>query len=145
VLPPFPDRLRLAARRSLERLGTSNGDHGDSSRRRRCVVASSAFVARGSRAGGSRNVARTGSAHCGQSGAVGRRRRGVAAGSVARRAARPGRPRDRSPRCRCLTSRGFCRGGRLRFTQDGAVLPGVAQVAMRQAHAARNILRSVRL
>ena len=114
------------------------GAHGLDRHRRRCRRRG---VASGS--GGRQRMRRQ--THRGADGAVGRGRRGVAAGEVARRAARSRRPRARGADAAVPGHPEiFVVGDVCALQQDGKPLPGVAQVAMQEgAHAARNILRAI--
>ena len=130
VLGAFPEQLRDAARESLERLG---------------VEVRTGSVVTDVDADGVTGDRRTGRADRRADRAVGGRRRGVAAGEVARRAARS---RGRVVAEPTLAVPGhpeiFVVGDLCALQQDGKPLPGVAQVAMQQgAHAARNILRAI--
>jgi len=128
LLPSFPDRLRNAARASLERLGVEV--------RRNTVV--TAIDEDGVTAGGEKIPAQTILWAA-----------GVAASPLARSL---GVPLDRAGRVTAdptLSVAGhpeiFVAGDICAFMQDGRQLPGVAQVAKQQgAHAARNVLRAVR-
>jgi NADH dehydrogenase len=128
VLSTFPDKLRVAARAALEKLGVEV----------RTGAAVTAIDEDGVTAGGQRIAAQTILWAA-----------GVAASPLA---ASLGVPLDRSGRVAAepaLTVPGhpeiFVAGDICAFMQDGRPLPGVAQVAKQQgAHAARNVLRAIR-
>jgi NADH dehydrogenase len=128
VLGAFPDTLRAAARASLERLGVDV--------RTNAVV--TAIDEDGVTAGGEKIPAQTILWAA-----------GVAASPLATSL---GVPLDRVGRVTPLATLSvpqnpeiFVAGDICAFVQDGAPLPGVAQVAKQQgAHAARNVLRAVR-
>jgi NADH dehydrogenase len=128
VLGAFPDKLRTAARASLEALGVDV----------RTNAAVTAIDDDGVTAGGERIPAQTILWAA-----------GVAASPLA---ASLGVPLDRVGRVTPLATLSvpghpeiFVAGDICAFAQDGAPLPGVAQVAKQQgAHAARNVLRAVR-
>jgi NADH:ubiquinone reductase (H+-translocating) len=136
VLPPFPDPLRDAARRSLERLGVE--------------VRTSAVVTDVDEDGvtleGSAASAEATAEHISAQTVLWAA--GVAASPLAKSL---GVPLDRAGRVAAeptLAVPGypatFVVGDMCAFVQDGKPLPGVAQVAMQQgAHAARNILRAI--
>jgi len=132
VLPPFPDPLRDAARKSLERLGVD--------------VRTSAIVTGIDEDGvlvkeKSGETVRISAATVLWSA-------GVAASPIAKSL---GVPLDRAGRVTPEPTLAlgahpniFIAGDLGAFTQDGAMLPGVAQVAMQQGtHAGRNILRAI--
>ena len=127
LLGTFPERLRAAARASLERLGVEV----------RTGSAVTGIDAEGVSIGGDRIVAQTVLWAA-----------GVAASPLA---ASLGAPLDRAGRVVAeptLTVPGhpeiFVAGDICSFQQDGRPLPGVAQVAKQQgAHAARNVERAV--
>jgi NADH dehydrogenase len=136
VLPPFPDPLRDAARRSLERLGVE--------------VRTGAVVT---------DVDEDGVTLKGGPTAAGSTVEHISAQTVlwaAGVAASPlakslGVPLDRAGRVAAAPTLAvpgyettFVVGDMCAFVQDGKPLPGVAQVAMQQGgHAARNILRAI--
>ena len=127
LLGTFPEKLRIAARASLERLGVDV----------RTGAAVTAIDADGVTAGGTRFVAQTVIWAA-----------GVAASPLA---ASLGVPLDRAGRVVAeptLNVPGhpeiFVAGDLCAFQQDGKPLPGVAQVAKQQgAHAGRNIVRAI--
>jgi NADH:quinone reductase (non-electrogenic) len=139
VLPPFPEKLRAAARRSLERLGVEV-------RTSSLVIAVDedgvAWRATGGGQGPQGGVTERLSAQTVLWAA------GVAASPLA---ASLGVPLDRSGRIApepTLAVPGhpevFVAGDICVFLQDGKPLPGVAQVAMQEgAHAARNVLAAI--
>src|SRR5689334_17805363 len=128
VLAAFPEKLRLAAKKSLEKLGVEV--------RTGCVV--TAVDHDGVTAGGERISAQTILWAA-----------GVAASPVAKSL---GVPLDRAGRVAvepALNIVGhpdvFVVGDLCAFVQDGKPLPGVAQVAKQEgAHAAKNVLRAIR-
>jgi NADH dehydrogenase len=148
VLPPFPDPLRDAARRSLERLGVE--------------VRTGAVVTDVDEDGVTISVdppspsCRSRTAAKAEAGAATERisaqtvlwAAGVAASPLAKSL---GVPLDRAGRVTAEATLAvpgypttFVVGDMCAFVQDGKPLPGVAQVAMQQgAHAARNILRAI--
>jgi NADH dehydrogenase len=135
VLGTFPERLRDAARRSLERLGVEV-------RTGSIVTAVDADGVTWRSAGGTPHVERLDAATVLWAA-------GVAASPIA---ASLGVPLDRAGRVRAeptLIVPGhpniFVVGDICALEQDGRPLPGVAQVAMQQgAHAASNIVRAIR-
>ena len=137
VLSTFPDTLRERGAR-VARAARRRSAHGIDRRRRSTMTA---CVEAGRCAEG-----RAGAAHCSADGAVGGRRRGVAA------RASLGVPLDRAGRVSAeptLAVPGhreiFVVGDSASLEQDGQPLPGVAQVAMQEgAHAAKNVLRAIR-
>src|ERR1043166_1921434 len=128
VLGTFPEKLRAAARASLEKLGVEV--------RTNPVV--TAVDADGVIAGGEKIAAQTILWAA-----------GVAASSLAKSLAVPLDRAGRVPAEPTLNVPGhsdiFVAGDICAFTQDGRQLPGVAQVAKQEgAHAAQNILRAIR-
>jgi len=128
VLGTFPEKLRAAARASLEKLGVEV--------RTNTVVTS--VDADGVIAGGEKIAAQTILWAA-----------GVAASSLAKSLAVPLDRAGRVPAEPTLNVPGhsdiFVAGDICAFTQDGRQLPGVAQVAKQEgAHAAQNILRAIR-
>jgi NADH dehydrogenase len=128
VLGTFPEKLRAAARASLEKLGVEV--------RTNTVVTS--VDADGVIAGGEKIAAQTILWAA-----------GVAASSLAKSLAVPLDRAGRVPAEPTLNVPGhsdiFVAGDICAFTQDGRQLPGVAQVAKQEgAHAAKNILRAIR-
>jgi NADH dehydrogenase len=136
VLPPFPDPLRAAARRSLERLGVEV---------RTGAVVTDVDEDGVTLKGGATSAGAT-AEHI--SALTVLWAAGVAASPLAKSL---GVPLDRAGRVTAeptLAVPGFATtfvvGDMCAFVQDGKPLPGVAQVAMQQgAHAARNILRAI--
>jgi NADH dehydrogenase len=133
VLPPFPDPLRDAARRSLERLGVE--------------VRTGAVVTDVDEDGVTLKESATATTeHISAQTVIWAA--GVAASPLAKSL---GVPLDRAGRVSTeptLSLPGhpttYVVGDMCAFVQDGKPLPGVAQVAMQQgAHAARNILRTI--
>jgi NADH dehydrogenase len=128
VLPAFPERLRVKAKQSLERLGVEV----------RTNAAVSAVDRDGVVAGGERISAQTVLWAA-----------GVAASTLGRSL---GAPLDRSgcvlaePTLAVPGHAGiFVAGDICALEQDGRFLPGVAQVAMQEgAHAGRNVVRAAR-
>ena len=131
VLPTFPESLRAAARKALEKLGVE--------------VQTGSMVT---------NIDKDGVA-CTRRGATERISAqtilwaaGVAASPLAKSL---GEPLDRAGRVTPAPTLAlpdhpeiFVAGDMCAFTQDGKLLPGVAQVAMQEgAHAAKNILRAI--
>jgi NADH dehydrogenase len=136
VLPPFPDRLRDAARRDLERLGVE--------------VRTGAVVTDVDEEGVTVSAGPAGAGPTPQriSTQTVLWAAGVAASPLAKSL---GVPLDRAGRLSAeptLSVPGypaiFVVGDMCAFVQDGKPVPGVAQVAMQQGrHAARNILRTI--
>jgi NADH:quinone reductase (non-electrogenic) len=128
VLATFPEKLRRAAQKSLEKLGVEV--------RTGCVV--TAIDDDGVTAGGERISAQTILWAA-----------GVAASPVAKSL---GVPLDRAGRVAVEPALNlaahpevFVAGDLCAFVQDGKPLPGVAQVAKQEgAHAAKNVLRAIR-
>lgn len=147
LLAPFPDRLRQAARRSLERLGVK--------------ILTGSLVVGIDAEGVTWRPSATGPAAASPSGDAGDEvpRRidahtvlwaaGVAASPLARSLDVPLDRVGRVPAEPTLQVPGhpaiFVVGDLCAFRQNDALLPGVAQVAMQQgAHAARNVLRAIK-
>ena len=136
VLPPFPDPLRDAARRSLERLGVEV---------RTGAVVTDVDEDGVTLKGGATSAAAT-TEHISAQTVLWAA--GVAASPLAKSL---GVPLDRAGRVAAeptLAVPGhattFVVGDMCAFVQDGKPLPGVAQVAMQQGgHTARNILRAI--
>lgn len=141
VLGTFPERLREAARRSLERLGVEvqtgwivTGVDGES-----VTVRSNGTSTNGS----------AGPGYVRLSAQTVLWAAGVAASPIAQSLNVPLDRAGRVPAEPTLVVPGhpeiFVAGDICALQQDGRLLPGVAQVAMQQgAHAARNVLRAVR-
>jgi NADH:quinone reductase (non-electrogenic) len=128
VLPTFPEPLRQAARRSLERLGVE--------------VRTGSMVggvdASGVTIGGERIAAETVLWAAGVAASPLAQSLGVPLDRIGRVTPEPTLALAAHPEI-------FVAGDICAFVQDGVMLPGVAQVAMQQgAHAARNVVRAVR-
>jgi NADH dehydrogenase len=140
VLPTFPDRLRQAARRSLDRLGievltnslvTQIDDDGVTWRPSSSAASDKAGDA-------SRIESQTVLWAAGVAAAPLARSLGVSLDRVGRVPAEPTLQVPGHPDI-------FVVGDLCALKQDGTPLPGVAQVAMQQgAHAARNVLRAIK-
>jgi NADH dehydrogenase len=139
VLPAFPEKLRNASRRALERLGVE--------------VRTDSMVTNVDEDGVTWRATRAGAASAGPtdqhiSAETVLWAAGVAASPLAKSL---GVPLDRAGRVTPAPTLAlaahpnlFVAGDICAFTQDGKPLPGVAQVAMQQgAHAAKNILRAI--
>jgi NADH dehydrogenase len=128
ILLTFPEKLRLAAQESLERLGVEV--------RTQAVVAD--ITAEGVRVGEERIAAETVLWAAGVAAAPLLASLGVPLDRAGRV---PAEPTLAVPGCPAV----FVVGDACALRQDGAPLPGVAQVAMQGgAHAARNVLRAIR-
>ncbi|MEP7305396.1 MAG: NAD(P)/FAD-dependent oxidoreductase [Acidobacteriota bacterium] len=128
LLAAFPEKLRLAARESLKRLGVEV--------RTQTIVAE--ITAEGVRVGDERIAAETVLWAAGVAASPMLASLGVPLDRVGRVLAEPTLA---VPNCPGM----FVVGDASALQQDGALLPGVAQVAMQGgAHAARNVLRAIR-
>jgi len=128
VLATFPEKLRRAAQKSLEKLGVEV--------RTGCVV--TAVDADGVIAGGERIAAQTILWAAGVAASPLAKSLGVPLDRAGRVAVEPGLNIAGHPEV-------FVVGDLCAFVQDGKPLPGVAQVAKQEgAHAARNVLRAIR-
>jgi len=128
ILTSFPDKLRIAARAALEKLGVDV----------RTGAAVTAIDDDGVTAGGERIPAQTILWAAGVAASPLARSLGVPLDSAGRVAAEPALNVPGHPEI-------FVAGDICAFVQDGRPLPGVAQVAKQQgAHAARNVRRAIR-
>jgi len=128
VLATFPEKLRRAAQKSLEKLGVEV--------RTGCVV--TAVDADGVTAGGERIPAQTILWAAGVAASPLAKSLGVPLDRAGRVAVEPALNLEVHPEV-------FVVGDLCAFVQDGKPLPGVAQVAKQEgAHAARNVLRAIR-
>jgi NADH dehydrogenase len=148
VLPPFPDPLRVAARRALERLGVEV--------RTECVVIGIDADGVTCKCAGLTQGQTPGSDPAGKPAETVERisaetvlwAAGVAASPIARSLGVPldrvGRVTPEPTLALAAYPNIFVAGDICAFTQDGTPLPGVAQVAMQQgACAGRNIRRAI--